>query len=263
MKKLTILVLAFLLGGIVYAEPVALQNGTGTWSQDPSAANWSPQNAITPGEDAWSIEQAPAATDQVAAWETQSDAGFAGGTEFTVRLRSIMISYGVPANKLIGRFKISVTTDVRSSFCDGLSVDGDVDADWVVLDPVSWTVASTSATDLAFTELADHSLLADWTYLPTGTCDTSYTITYYTDLTGITGFRLDTLRDPNLPGGGPGTAYTNWWDVIIGTFWLSEFNVDASLPAGEACVSPPIGDLDGNCWVDLADFALFAQDWLL
>jgi hypothetical protein len=52
-----------------------------------------------------------------------------------------------------------------------------------------------------------------------------YTITVRTHLTNITGFRLEALRDPNLPSYGPGRAPN-------GNFVLSEFRVDAAPISG-------------------------------
>ncbi|MCA9271019.1 MAG: hypothetical protein KDA41_21205, partial [Planctomycetales bacterium] len=61
---------------------------------------------------------------------------------------------------------------------------------------------------------ADLSLLASG---PAASVET-YTITALTDLTAITGFRIEMLDDPSLPSGGPGRASN-------GNFVLLEFAV--------------------------------------
>jgi hypothetical protein len=111
----------------------------------------------------------------------------------------------------LGRFRLSVTTDDRSLFCDGLPTGGDVTANWVVLDPSSVTAINTTT----FTKLSDLSILAGG---PTPDTDI-YTVTAPTSLTGITGIRLEALEDPSLPHGGPGRWPGN------GNFVLSEFEV--------------------------------------
>jgi hypothetical protein len=56
----------------------------------------------------------------------------------------------------------------------------------------------------------------------------TYTITVHTILTGITGFKLETLADSSLPGGGPGRG-----DVRRPNFILSSFKVAALAPGNE------------------------------
>ena len=157
-------------------------------------------------------------------------------------------------NLLVGRFRLSVTTDDRSLFADGLQVGGDVTANWTELTPTSWSIVGSDA-PMEFINLGDNSLLVDVTkgYSAPDNILTTYIVTTVTTLTGITGIRLETLPHPSLVGGGPGT---------VGNFWLSYLQVDMSLPGYEFCISPPVGDLDGNCWVDLYDFVILAQNWL-
>jgi hypothetical protein len=85
--------------------------------------------------------------------------------------------------------------------------------DWEVLDPEKFY----GAVGTKFVKLKDKSLLATASNPPIS----EYTISVRTHLTNITGFRLETLRDPNLPAYGPGRAEN-------GNFVLSEFRVDAS-----------------------------------
>jgi mono/diheme cytochrome c family protein len=85
--------------------------------------------------------------------------------------------------------------------------------DWPVLEPVTY-YASVGA---KFDQLEDHSLLAT-----ASVPDISeYTVTAKTDLTNITGFRLEALTDANLPSSGPGRASN-------GNFVLTEFTVEAA-----------------------------------
>ncbi|MDB6057626.1 MAG: hypothetical protein JWO95_1470 [Verrucomicrobiales bacterium] len=94
----------------------------------------------------------------------------------------------------------------------------EVAGDWEVLDPEKYF----GAVGTKFVKLKDKSLLAAASNPPIS----EYTITARTHLTNITGFRLEALRDPNLPGYGPGRAPN-------GNFVLSEFRVDAS-PVSDA-----------------------------
>jgi hypothetical protein len=67
------------------------------------------------------------------------------------------------------------------------------------------------------TKLEDHSLLAAGSVPPFSV----YTVSAKTDLTNITGFRLEALTDANLPASGPGRAKD-------GNFVLTEFSVEAA-----------------------------------
>lgn len=89
----------------------------------------------------------------------------------------------------------------------------EVVGDWQVLDPEKYF----GAVGTKFVKLKDKSLLAAASNPPFS----EYTITVETHLTNITGFRLEALRDPNLPSYGPGRAPN-------GNFVLSEFRVDAA-----------------------------------
>ncbi|HZM02686.1 MAG TPA: PSD1 and planctomycete cytochrome C domain-containing protein [Candidatus Saccharimonadales bacterium] len=85
--------------------------------------------------------------------------------------------------------------------------------DWTVLEPISYF----GSVGTKFNKLSDDSLLATASNPPFS----AYTVIAKTDLTGITGIRLEALADPNLPGDGPGRA-TN------GNFVLSEFTLEAA-----------------------------------
>ncbi|MBA4147256.1 MAG: DUF1549 domain-containing protein [Verrucomicrobia bacterium] len=60
----------------------------------------------------------------------------------------------------------------------------------------------------------------------------TYTITVRTQLPEITGFRLDVLSDPSLPGGGPGRG-----DEKTPNFVLNDFTVTTTSP-GQSAASP-------------------------
>ena len=62
----------------------------------------------------------------------------------------------------------------------------------------------------------------------------TYTVTVHTKLSGITGFRLDVLTDPSLPGDGPGRG-----DKSRPNFVLHAFDVNAA-PADGAGLGEPV-----------------------
>jgi hypothetical protein len=187
---------------------VGLQQPTATFSQT-SDGDFSVGRAIN-GTIAdglgWAIS--PQIGAQTAAFETTSDIGFAGGSLLTFTLNHAYTGWG---EHMLGHFRISVTTDNRNTFADGLASGGDVTANWTVLDPSSFT----SANGATLTELGDHSILVSGALPNTDL----YTITAPTTLTGITGIRLEALTDPSLPFGGPGRQPVN------GNFVLSEFTI--------------------------------------
>ncbi len=212
------------------ASPVSLQNATATFSQtfvgDFSVAR--AINGTTADDLGWAI--APNAgtiiPSQTAAFQTVSDIGFAGGSLITFTLTQ---THSNPGHTL-GRFRLSVTTDNRSLFCDGLATGGNVTANWTVLDPSSF--ASLNGT--TFSKLGDLSLLAGGATPATDI----YTVSAPTSLTGITGIRLEALEDPSLPYGGPGRWPGN------GNFVLSEFQVGiVAVPEPTAGVIVALGGL--------------------
>jgi hypothetical protein len=79
---------------------------------------------------------------------------------------------------------------------------------------------------------SSHEILEDGSVLVSGRQpDTdAYTVTVDTDLVGITGFKLETLTDPSLPGGGPGRG-------DVPNIILNEFTVH-SLPKGGQSSQP-------------------------
>lgn len=221
-----------------FAVPVGLQNATATFSQT-YVGNFVVGTAIN-GTTAdflgWGIygDIRP----QTAVFETTSNIGSSGGSVLTFTLNH---DYSLWGQHILGRFRLSVTTDDRASFADGLPSGGDVEANWVVLEPDSYI----SANGATLTELADHSILASGT-LP----DTDiYTVTAITSLTNITGIRLEALSDPSLPFGGPGRQHED------GNFTLSEFSVeiapDVKAPSIQKQPRSQVGYWGGNVTFDI------------
>jgi hypothetical protein len=191
------------------AATVGLQNATATFSQTFSG-DYSVGKAIN-GTIAdglgWAIDPQEG-HNQTAAFETTANVGFAGGSLLTFTLNQ---SHTTPGEHILGHFRLSVTTDDRSTFCDGLPTGGNVTANWTVLDPLSFS----SASGETLTEQPDHSILVSGLLPQTDI----FTIKAPTTLTGITGIRLEALTDPSLPRNGPGRQPQN------GNFVLAEFSV--------------------------------------
>lgn len=218
------------------ATSVPLQNATATFSQyDPSIGwDFTVQKAIN-GTIAdnlgWSIaihNQVGSITNQTAVFETSSDIGFASGSQLTFKLyQTHDFDF---AMHTIGKFRLSVTTDNRSQFADGLISNGDVTANWIVLDPDSFV----SANGATLSKLGDFSLLASGSSPSTDI----YTVTATTFLTGITGIRLEVLEDPSLPFNGPGRQPEN------GNICLSEIELSITqIPEPSAITVTMLGGL--------------------
>lgn len=188
---------------------VGLQNATATFSQswdDDYSVGRAINGTIADGL-GWAIDPQEG-HNQTAAFETTANVGFAGGSLLTFTLNQ---SHTTPGNHILGHFRLSVTTDDRSTFCDGLPTGGDVTANWTVLSPSS--LASSSGE--TFHVLPDNSILVSGALPNTDI----FTITAPTTLTGITGIRLEALTDPSLPFNGPGRQPVN------GNFVIAEFTV--------------------------------------
>ncbi len=110
----------------------------------------------------------------------------------------------------LGRFRLSITTDAQVEFDPPPGEDDN----WIELVPRS--VESAYGTTLNI--LDDNSILASG-YNPVYEI---LTVTAWTDLDNITGYRLEALEDPSLDGEGPGRAG-------IGNFAISYFGVEAAL----------------------------------
>ena len=195
------------------AQPVPLQQPTAMFSQD-NVNDYSITQAIDGiiAEDlGWAIW--PMLQSATAVFETANDIGFTNGTllRFTLHQSHLVSVFGLNDSHNLGRFRLSITTDDRETFADGLPNNGDVDANWIVLDPISFI----SGKGTTLTELEDYSILASG---PNPSTDI-YTVTAILTNTGITGVRLEALQDPSLPSGGPGRREN-------GNFVLTEFQLE-------------------------------------
>lgn len=196
-------VLAILSGSLAKADPVPLTNATATFAEFPIDTTINGNNTDT----SWAIAD-PETTNQTLVFETTTNVGFAEGSILTFTLHQEWPTYHW---ELLGRFRLSVTTDDRSTFADGQASGGDVTANWTVLDPTSFT----STNGATLTKLGDGSILAGGTLPDTDV----YTIVATTTLRRITGFRLEAMSDASLPTDGPGRC-------TDGNFVLTEFAVD-------------------------------------
>ena len=192
------------MSSLTHAAPITLQNASATFSQAGFTIDQT-LDTITSGLNGWAID--PNELDQTGVWETATNVGGPYGASFTFTL------YNNYANHAIGKFRLSVTSDPRASFADGLTTSGDVTATWTQLTPQ--TAIATNGPTL--TIQGDNTILASGTNPEL----TVYTVTATTTQTAITGIRLEVLEDPSLPFDGPGRQAGN------GNFVLNEFQVDA------------------------------------
>ncbi|MDE2928845.1 MAG: PSD1 and planctomycete cytochrome C domain-containing protein [Acidobacteriota bacterium] len=100
---------------------------------------------------------------------------------------------------------------------------------WQVLDPVSFTTTDSKEAELVKQE--DGSLLARGA----NPAHNNYKVEVRSSLAGITGFRIEALKDPTLPNSGPGRA-------AQGEFALSEVGIEAS--TGEEGKEPQELEID-------------------
>ena len=114
--------------------------------------------------------------------------------------------------------------------------------DWTVLDPSAYY----GAVGTKFTKLNDRSLLATASSPPVS----GYTITVHTKMTNISGFRLEVMRDPNLPMFGPGRSRN-------GNFVLTEFNLYAA-PANDPTKTNKIAFVSATADMSQKDFPISA-----
>lgn len=198
--------LACFVGATAQAQLVGLQQATATFSQN-FDRNYFPSEMIdgfTGPSNGWAIFDGSTSA-QTAAFETTTD------------LNANHIDLGMDFNHgtqhLLGRFRLSATTDDRSTFADGLPIGGDVTANWTVLNATSISVPA----GLTGTVLGDGNILVSGTVPMTG----SYAIGYDLPMANVTGFRLEAMEDPSLPTNGPGL-------MSNGNFVVSELTITAS-----------------------------------
>ncbi|MBL8896308.1 MAG: VCBS repeat-containing protein [Planctomycetes bacterium] len=218
-----------LISSTAMAQEVALQMGTATFTQT-ACGSHSPDfvyDGVTNLESGWAIAVTCAPSEDAyantAVWETVTD--------LDATQLQFLFTQG-PTGHLMGRFRVSITSDDRSTFADGLDNGGDVDASWTILSaPVV-----TSAAPLSFTVLPDQSILVG------GFAGSAvYDVTYTGSFSNVTGIRLEVLEDPSLPHNGPGMQPTNSNLILL------EMDLFASgTPAGEAPRDVELLDLDGD-----------------
>jgi hypothetical protein len=188
------------------------QNATATYSQGEWHGDFSVGRATDGTSDeylGWAIY--PEVGTQTAVFETRTDLGIVENTTLTFKMLFAHRSFGNSSHPL-GKFRLSVTTDSRDTFADGLARGGDVTANWIVLAPTSVT----SEIGATLTESSDHAILASGAIADRDV----YTFKAIAPVSGITGVRLEALTDPSLPYGGPGREPDN------GNFVLSEFTLE-------------------------------------
>ena len=106
---------------------------------------------------------------------------------------------------------IKETTNLTARMAEWETNVSDVTTDWIVLDPKEWLNFATK-----YEKQDDLSLLGGGDLQPGGVMR----IWVDTELTNITGFRLEALTNPNLMYGGPGL-------LGKGSFLIKEFSVEA------------------------------------
>jgi hypothetical protein len=164
---------------------VPLQNATATFSQSGFSVGTA-IDGVTNDNLGWAIDPNEG-VNQTAAFQTVSNVGAPGGSALIFTLTQ---NYSL-SQHLLGKFRLSLTTDNRSTFADGLSSGGNVTANWTVLNPY----AATSFNGSTLNILGDGSVLASGTAPNTDV----YTILATTNLVNITGVRLEALPDASLP----------------------------------------------------------------
>jgi len=197
-------------GPMAFAVPITLQNATADFSQSGFLASETIDGNLSGASfQGWAIDPNEGESHTIV-WETDSDLTASGVSINLVQ------NFNLNGNgqHLIGRFRLSTTTDDRSLFADGLGTGGDIFANWSVLsNPVT-----SGPGGLTFATLGDESVLVGGTVPATGT----YTVSFDAQLTSVTGFRLEVLTDPSLPVNGPGLKYN-------GNFVLTEVQASAEI----------------------------------
>ena len=223
-RLMSVFVILAMLFGFANVSPAAavgpivsvtLQEGTATYSQSYTCCALPVDQAVDgiiiygvgnlSNLNGWGIHPA-VGQNHTAVWETSSDIN---ATQLDFNLYQL---WGGAHN--LGHFRLSYTTDDRSTFADGLNEGGDVTANWTVL--TGATITSTGGE--TFTELGDNSILASGNNPDT----TVYSVSFSGSFNGITGIRLEALSDVSLPYGGPGRQAN-------GNFTLTEITLDATL----------------------------------
>ncbi len=180
------------------SEPVVLTNATASYSQlIPDRYSVDQSIDSDTNRTGWAVQGTGARTKaETAVFETMQDSGYAAGRLLTFTLSTSYVNSDGGQN--LGRFRLSVTDADRDTFADGQINGGNLGSDWTVLRPISYV----SIAGAQLQRLSDDSLLASGTNALVDT----YLVTAACDLSRVTGFRLEALEDPSLPGEGPGRA---------------------------------------------------------
>jgi hypothetical protein len=207
--------LTIAFASVANAAFVQLVNYAATYSQTSADLEVDETiDGILSGLNGWAIETTNAS--QTAVWETQNNVGGPGGALFTFTLYN-----QYQDQYTLGKFRLSVTTDDRSTFADNVVTGGDVNATWIELAPLS-AVDAGSGTEI-FTINGDNSITVSGPNPATAT----YIVTASTTVTGITGIRLEAIKDGSGTPGRTlqGNALPN--ETGNGNFVLNEIVVDA------------------------------------
>ncbi len=211
---ITFLFLAFSTGQI-FSAPITFQQGTGTFTQTvATSGDNSPAGSVDdPSSGGWAIGDFTgefSTSAQIAVWETATNVN---ATQLVFQLSHLSAA----SQHNIGHFRLSVTSDLRTEFADGLGNGGDVIANWTEL-----TNPIFSGTGGETFSVSNNRILVGGNN-PTNTV---YTVQYNGSFSNITGVRLEVLEDPSLATNGPGRAFN-------GNFVLTEFTLDATTTVPE------------------------------
>lgn len=214
-------VIAACAASAAHASAVNLVNATSTFSQIGYAVSGSADGTTT-GNGGWGVFDGSATASQTAVWET--DADFSANTlEFQLHHAFEPVSN---PQHLLGNFRLSITSDDRSEFADGLQSGGDVTANWTVL---------TGATAVSSSGTQSLSVLGDGSVLAGGLTPNIavYTVSFSGLFTDVTGVRLEALENAALPTNGPGTKFNGNFvltEITLSQSTVSAVPVPATLP---------------------------------
>ena len=168
-------------------------------------------NNVYPTNDAggvgWADDIGGTTPSNIAVFETTTDLALSAPSN---TLRFNLFAGGF-SNHTVGSYRISYTSDDRSTFANGLDNGGAVAANWIPIVPTT-AISGGGAT---LTILPDGRILASGTN-PNLSTDTLYA-SFPFQTPAITGFRIEAIEDASLPNNGPGRPGN-------GNFVLREFD---------------------------------------
>lgn len=193
----------------LYAAPIGLQNATSTESErDDYTVSETIDGLLNEGDirAGWSPDTQTTTSPAIAVWETVED--ILGPSHLTFTMHYL---FDFDPQHLPKRIRLSVTSDDRSEFADGLQNNGDVSANWVELTDLTFS----GPDGLTFTHQGDNSYSLGGTIPDTAviTVDAISTISH------ITGIRFEALPDGESGTNGFGNGYD---------FVFTEIELDAS-----------------------------------